>query len=239
MAQCAPLEPMRPMQQKRGTLMDTRHPARPLHEKANDAWVTLREKASGNMTSSFALFQIMQLKIAAWQARNFGETVVWHTALGAGEEGGELADCLLNPDFFSPDNLGDAMDALADITIFVMSFSTAHDLDFHTLWRGTDPLVVVPRKTAQESAVAGGLHVIRAIGKLEHAVLKRAQRIRGFDDDFKYQQFVALAIGKVGRACEHLAWLSGRKYEALVAEVAEKVLMRDWRKNPVTAASQG
>lgn len=79
------------------------------------------------------------------------------------------------------------------------------------------------------------LGATKAVGKIAHAALKRAQKIRGFDDKTKYLDALADAIADINIYLMNLASANRLDYGTLIARTAEQVMQRDWKAKPVTA----
>lgn len=75
------------------------------------------------------------------------------------------------------------------------------------------------------------LGVSEESGELCHAVLKRAQGIRGMDDQGAYLEAVADALADIAIYSMQMATLHRLDYATLLCEVAEKVMKRDWQQN--------
>lgn len=82
-----------------------------------------------------------------------------------------------------------------------------------------------------------GLGIAEEAGEVCHAILKRSQRIRGFEDKEKYLS--AIADGVVDNFVFGLNLLSnnGIEIEPLLEAVFEHVLSRDWKKNTLDAGT--
>jgi NTP pyrophosphatase (non-canonical NTP hydrolase) len=158
----------------------------------------------------------LQVRLARWEVREFGYQPIERAVLGIGEEIGELAGATSD---------GDREDAVADILIYAMQVATAMRLDFWALaawpwdWDET-PSTTLPRERVPALAVA--------YGAIAHAVLKRSQGIRGMTDEARMRSVVQNGLG-------HLCVALGPADElwAITAPVAEQVMRRKWRKDPV------
>lgn len=76
------------------------------------------------------------------------------------------------------------------------------------------------------------LNIGAGAGKLSHAVLKHAQRIRGMGDEALLREKAGDAIADITIFAMNLCSNLGLDYETLVRETARDVMKRDWRKNP-------
>ncbi len=84
----------------------------------------------------------LQVRLAAWQTRNFGASPDWQLAMGAAEEVGELCHAVLKR-AQRIRGMGDpaayreaAGDAIADAMIYLIQLCTNLRLDARTLLRG-------------------------------------------------------------------------------------------------------
>lgn len=153
-------------------------------------------------------------EVGMWSQRNFGEQKSHVTGatlgsicplLGLMEEFGELETAEAS------DNSEERKDSVADILIFLCDF----------LFRTTEENGI--RIHIDAEALPSGC------GPLCHAVLKRHQGIRGFDDPVKYAT-------EVGKAVSGILARLAQTYspEACIANLRctwDKVKQRDWTKN--------
>ena len=79
------------------------------------------------------------------------------------------------------------------------------------------------------------LGVVEEVGELSHALLKREQGIRGFDDNEKFEAAAKDAIGDSFIYLTQVASELGYDLEDIINETAAGVLKRDWVANPVDA----
>jgi len=92
--------------------------------------------------------QLLQVKLAAWQNRNFGPPQSALLALGVGEEAGELFRAILKSEqgirsFNSAGELLDkGGDAIADCVIYAIQWCTLHRMDYETLLHETAEYVM-------------------------------------------------------------------------------------------------
>jgi NTP pyrophosphatase (non-canonical NTP hydrolase) len=75
------------------------------------------------------------------------------------------------------------------------------------------------------------LGVGEEVGELSHALLKRYQGIRGFDNDEKFIAAVADAVADIAIYSMQICSALGIDYYATLERVAREVMMRDWTKN--------
>lgn len=100
----------------------------------------------------------LQVKLARWQARNFGAPDARELALGACEEVGELSQAILKHaqrirGMEDDESFREAAgDAIADVVIFLTQLATLLRMDLWTLYERTAEDVVLRRswKTAEE-----------------------------------------------------------------------------------------
>jgi hypothetical protein len=154
----------------------------------------------------------LQLKLREWQHANFAEVSDLAMALGIVEEVGELAEAQargLYPSFTD--------DARGDITIFAGQLLAANQMSIVPLLEQSNyPPALLVTNTARVPE--------EAVGMLAHAVLKRSQGIRGFDDEDKYRIALYTAVWEIFR----LHGVHERHY----VDTAEVVLKRDWKTSP-------
>lgn len=166
----------------------------------------------------------LQIRLARWEIRNFGWQSVERMALGVAEETGELCEALLSP------NREDVLDAIADIFVYSNQIATHMRADYSTLmsWHAQRHLVNRSNETTT-------LLLVARMGRLCHAILKAGQGIRGFDDREKTREAVLAAMAEILIYSWQLALHLGADYVALVTEVAERVMKREWAKNKASA----
>lgn len=167
-------------------------------------------------------FQTLQQQVTTWATDQFGPAPDWQMALGMAEEIGELAGALVN------DDRAGVLDACADWTIYAFNFCQVNGLDLFTLYCGSS----VPSFTKEREV----LSLQAENGKVQQAVLKRSQGIRGFDSLPKFLAQVGHAIGRSARWCETICNSFDGSYESVVERVTAEVTKRNWKQNPVTAA---
>ena len=172
----------------------------------------------------------LQVRLGRWQTREFGPVSTERCALGVGEEVGELAeayDAALSGVIVSGEYRSRALDAVADICIYATNLCTGLRLDFWALNHvgfEMDMARVVVRSAA-------------AAGRLQHAVLKSAQGIRGMHDPEKYRRAAASAVHGLVREMSSACYMFGADLETVVTEVAEEVMKRTWKKWPETGGA--
>jgi len=79
------------------------------------------------------------------------------------------------------------------------------------------------------------LGMAEELGELSHAVLKRAQGIRGMDDEAKFREAAGDAIADVLIYATHACTALRLDFATLYMGTMRKVLERDWKADPVGA----
>lgn len=79
------------------------------------------------------------------------------------------------------------------------------------------------------------LQLTRSVGKLDHAVLKHAQKIRGLDDTEKARAAVADGIADMMVFASQLATYFRLDIGVLFEQTAREVMKRDWEAFPLDA----
>lgn len=163
----------------------------------------------------------MQLRLARWeQAQHFHCVSPLPVTLGIGEECGELADAMSD---------GDSTDALGDVAIYACQLATRHRMAFAAI------LDTAPTAKPHHGDVWREL--LSAVGKVNHLVLKREQRIRiGTASDEVYGEALFNALARLLAAAEdaHADGDSGDSpgadtgARAAFITTAERVLARNW-----------
>lgn len=101
------------------------------------------------------------------------------------------------------------VDAVGDVAIYACQVATRHRLAFGEL--------------------------LSALGRVQHLILKREQRIRiGAESDEVFGEALAAALARMIAAITDAHGIDAR--DAFL-EVAERVLARNWTANPVTGAA--
>lgn len=78
------------------------------------------------------------------------------------------------------------------------------------------------------------LGVAEESGELAHAILKRSQRIRGMGDETIFRITAGDAVADCAIYLMQVATALRMDFGALVSATAEKVMQRDWKKNPAS-----
>lgn len=149
----------------------------------------------------------MQVRLAAWQARNFGVPAMTQLVCGVVEELGEWVDA---------EDGGAEFDAVADVAIYLSQLLTMARLSLSSIIDATF-----------------GLDRIRSFGWqgdviLAHVALKHEQRIRGLDDPRLMRCGIAAGAAMV------MATVDADDASRALLAVAPRVLARDWVASPTT-----
>lgn len=167
----------------------------------------------------------MQIELARWQTRNFGCPRDVEITLGVIEELGEA---------FEADDGEKALDGLGDVMVYAGQLLTSNRL-------ALGPVLALAHRREQRGE-NGGTHNGIATGKLAHAVLKRAQKIRGFDNDGLWRWSLVDALATIIANAKIECELGHDLYEVDIRKVYEivgrEVLARDWVSSPTTGMSK-
>lgn len=170
----------------------------------------------------------IQHKFKKWSFDNFGEQVSKQTGqtlgsllplLGIGEEVGELDAAI------EENNEAEIRDALGDIMIYLMDFCNREQVLIYEC---------IPRDTIMVKPTTFS----RALGRLNHVMLKRHQGIRGYDDDNFFFEERNKAIFSLYNKVVAVSYDFGIDPYSNIEAVAEKVLGRDWKANPEGAGNE-
>lgn len=168
----------------------------------------------GNADEISCNYHALQVKLARWQVRNFGNVSVRElplmVALGICEE-----ICCEWVTALTIGSEPELLDAVGDALIFLAQLLTLNRLSIGPLlkYASTHPV---------------GDPVVQA-GKLAHIVLKRAQKIRTQRSDEEHRELLSMQAHAIVRSF-------GMDARRAFAETAKTVLARDWVKNPTTGA---
>jgi len=187
----------------------------------------------------------VQERLYAWQVRNFPvvEKTALHCCLGVVEELGEMrqaweklaAVLVASPaapsDSYQADwecrkaqNEAEVKDAIGDVAVYLMNLCSAKSWNIGSVIYEHLSSDKAPRQE----------HISIAIGRLAHAILKADQGIRKNEDLEAIAKDAIFEIWNFLAAfCEDYEW----RFENIVSEVAERILQRDWIKNPETAVN--
>lgn len=161
-----------------------------------------------------------------WVLHNFGERPSWMPFFGLVEELGEREEALEAG--FQPAVVeAKVRDAFADAMIFSADYCSAMGWELKEVWCAAAPF------THPDCKIPIGL--MAALGRVAHAHLKAAQKIRlGEDHKAAGHQAMVYFIA-------HLIKMSTKHGFDLIAEthkVWQKVKQRDWKKDPVAAGEE-
>lgn len=180
-----------------------------------------------------------QLKVGKWARANFGAQESEHIRItstgggghlacleslapliGMGEEIGEMATALREYDGEASDELADA---LGDVGVYLCDFAEREGINLADLGQYTLGLPIDDP----------GIGITEAYGKLCHAMLKRHQGIRGFDDYTTLTTYRNQAVAHMLAHLEAFGQLFGIPFvENLVDVFDEVVASRNWKAHP-------
>ena len=178
----------------------------------------------------------LQTAVGAWSAKNFGNQVakcgpltgvaLLHFAplLGINEEHGEFLMATGNEP---------SKDALADIGVYAMDYCTRRGIDWQDVVTSASTYELCDKAEKNpRAAIADGIRT------LNHANLKQAQGIRGFDDVSKVvaHEATGLALLFCGLSRYTRDVFNCFYFTDVLTPVAMNVLRRDWLKDPANAA---
>lgn len=186
-----------------------------VYERSRAAWDTYATIDAPRYPDD--LWSAVQVQLYRWQVRNFDLQPASRFVLGIVEEVGELGEAAESGDEEA------ILDAIGDICVYATQLANAHRLDFGVLLLATSE-----RQPTQPVDVT--------LGRIAHAVLKTEQRIRGYDNPEKGRREVAENLVSVLYRLRDQALILGSDLEEVYATVAARVLQRDWKADPVSAA---
>lgn len=129
----------------------------------------------------------LQLDLYRWQVNHFGLCSDLQFAAGVVEEMGELADARMN-ELYGNGSFEEIDDAVGDVAIYASQLLTSNRLGLNVAVEYALELARA-RSTAPTTTLA-----VATAGRLMHVVLKRSQRIRGFDDRDVYRAHLLQAV---------------------------------------------
>lgn len=196
----------------------------------------------------------LRFDVGTWASRNFGHTLpekdrkiygMLRCASGMDEE---LSELIENSDQLTPCPFDreESLDAIADICIYALDFLYTASITMQTVllydreqsrWEKefmratTDTEGISELVDSNPNAPVCIIHVGLAVllGKLQHSVLKKSQKIRGKED---HMEQIMLHMCHVWRLCYRLSAFWKKDLNELVKETAAHVLKRDWIANP-------
>lgn len=142
--------------------------------------------------------------------------------LGMTEEVGELCDAMLGTD------TSKIVDALSDISIYMIDFVRRHD---H---------LIMPDLRKEDHTSNGNmrnivLNIIKYNGEINHCVLKRFQNIRGMDNQEKYLEKLQAALDNMVLSMHELCCLFDIQLLGEVSDTWEKIVSkRNWKPKSTT-----
>lgn len=164
-------------------------------------------------------WRTLQLRVMEWAGGNFGDNGGlghWCPLVGMVEEMGEMERAKTGEDY---------LDGVADCAIYCLDFAGRLGVEVHA--------VVLPASLPCDDSLPS------SIGKAAHAVLKRHQGIRGFDDSAEFRLYVTQCVNKILSALAFLAHQSNHTLLGLAESTfVEVVSKRDWKVNPLSGATQ-
>lgn len=150
----------------------------------------------------------MQVRLAAWQARNFGVPTMTQLVCGVVEELCEWVDAESGSE--------EEIDAVADVGIYLSQLLTMSRLSLSVIVDVADRLDCHSGSDWQGDGI------------LAHVALKHEQRIRGIDSSRLMRCGIAAGAALV------LARLDAFGPGPIILAVAPRVLARDWVSSPTT-----
>jgi len=162
----------------------------------------------------------MQVRLLRWeQAQPFWRVSSLPVALGCGEEAGELADAVRHHEI---------VDAVGDVAIYACQVATRHRLAFGEI------LDAAPNSDLNHM-YDEWRELLSALGRVQHMILKREQRIRiGAESDEVFGEALAAALARMIAAITDAHGIDAR--DAFLA-TAEQVLARNWNTNPTNGTA--
>lgn len=163
----------------------------------------------------------IQVRLARWQAQNFGAAPDEHMTLGVVEELGEMSETLMPEEII--DGAGDAM-------VYLCQLLTRYRI-------AIAPVLKCPPSTSGRPRHA---ELLIEAGRLSHVVLKSAQKIRGYGDPETSRRAVFMCACRLVGALKR--FLLGEQIaddlERIFDQTAAIVLARSWKANPQTGAAR-
>lgn len=192
-----------------------------LVEKARHAFEEYAAKNDEDFAGMDTL-RVYQIRLIRWQTKNFGAQP-WHVfAHGMCEEG-----CWEYIEAEETQNQQEMYDALGDVFIYACNACSLLRLDFQTLVEDFAP-------SHPDSAIFDHTKpLVKAIGAINHVVLKNFQGIRGYDDVEQARRHLGAMLFRALRAARTLAFLGDWDPSVLFYNVADMVLKRDFTKSAV------
>lgn len=178
-------------------------------------------------------------EVHLWSIENFGDQKgidKLAPLLGIGEELGELAAASNSEEFGEEtERLREQADAIGDIGIYLFDFCTRDEVDLEGILWSIDKSIPDNPALAFHSFDRCLSSLISDLGHLHHAVLKRHQGIRGYDDINVYVSNRDTAIGSLLANLYQISVTAlypfeVNNFELIVEETWEKVVSkRNWK----------
>lgn len=176
------------------------------------------------MSSMIPFLDQMKIEQKPWVLHNFGERESWQPLLGIMEELGELTEAY---NFETDENERNEKikDAIADITIYITDYCNVMNFDITQLYMtGT-----TGRAFTTTSGWNKILNLMIQVGRISHAHLKHAQKIRVSENHIENaKKFVGEALFVIEELCMNI----GYSYYNVVSKTWNDVKTRDWKKFP-------
>lgn len=171
----------------------------------------------------------IQQELSPWQEHNFGARPPWYPLAGMFEEVGELSEAYLQD--VSPSNevmfdkyLEDLRDAVGDITVYLLDFCNAMNIDLAVGWKDHEGVMIEP-----SSGWVSLLRITKNVGKVSHAHLKMNQGIRVTEDHAgNHKKYCVMVLESLQEFCIN----TGLDFDKIVNETWDSVKFRDWKKFP-------
>lgn len=156
-----------------------------------------------------------QVLLYRWQVNRFGLQSDERMALGVIEEIGETFEAGVSDDA----DPNEALDGLGDVCVYAAQLCTSNRL-------AIGPILDL----AKVMQARGEVQPLLAVGKLAHAVLKHAQKIRGKGNHAVYQallvEHLSQCIAKAADDCEIMHGLTVNSIPGVFQIVANEVMQR-------------
>lgn len=172
---------------------------------------------------------VMQQKLLVWQSENFGLPSDEQITLGVGEEVSET---------FDADTIGELIDGIGDTMVYAGQLLGRNRLAISGVLAIADHYRRQFGRTVEVAEIAK--HALLEVGKLNHLVLKTAQKIRvGTAGHDVYRERLVEHLGRcIGITQLHclanMMVAGAADLSAVYIRVGAEVLARDWKKNTAT-----
>lgn len=152
----------------------------------------------------------LQYRLMLWERENFGTQSAMMSAAGVIEEVGELLAAISDGD---KDGI---IDAVGDIMVYLCQLCSKSRLDFASI-------VSSPESCPNQDT--------NSMYMMMHVVLKREQRIRGYDDRDTYDRDIAICVSGIIGYVKYLTSGYDLQHKKIFFKVATEVMCRNWREN--------